>query len=79
MVEQRGRRKKLKRLADSLEIRVEPLGEQAFKDAGNLPGIPVPTWVRERLRQAAILGLEAAGHPIAFPEFPRGYARAHFR
>lgn len=61
-----GRPKKLKKLDDNLEIRVESTEKQAFKDAAALAGIPVSTWVRERLRRAAVRELEEAARPIAF-------------
>ena len=53
-----------------LEIRVQSLEKQAFRDAADLAGIPLATWVRERLRLASIKELEAVGHPIAFLKSP---------
>jgi uncharacterized protein (DUF1778 family) len=61
-----GRPKKSKKLNDYLEIRVESAEKEAFKSAADLAGIPVSTWVRERLRRAAIRELEEAARPIAF-------------
>ena len=61
-----GRPKKTKKLDEYLEIRVESAEKQAFKDAADLAGIPVSTWVRERLRRAAVRELEEAARPIAF-------------
>jgi predicted HicB family RNase H-like nuclease len=61
-----GRPKKAKKLSEYLEVRVEAAEKQTFKDAADLAGIPVSTWVRERLRRAAIRELEEASRPIAF-------------
>jgi hypothetical protein len=61
-----GRPKKAKKLSEYLEVRVEAAEKQTFKDAADLAGIPVSTWVRERLRRAAIRELEEAARPIAF-------------
>jgi hypothetical protein len=49
----------------SLLIRLQAAEKETFKDAAGLAGIPLSAWVRERLRQAAIKDLEAAGRPIA--------------
>ena len=54
------------RKADMLEIRLEPGEKDAFKDAAKLSGIPLSSWVRERLRRVARIELEEAGHRIAF-------------
>lgn len=65
-----GRPKKASRLDKNLEIRVESAEKQTFKDAAVLAGIPLSTWIRERLRRVAIRELEAAGHSISFLESP---------
>jgi uncharacterized protein (DUF1778 family) len=52
--------------ADRLELRIGALEKEAFKRAADLAGIPVSTWVRERLRRAAIRELEEAAQPIPF-------------
>jgi hypothetical protein len=49
-----------------LDVRLALAEKQAFKEAAGLAGLPVSAWVRERLRQAAIRELEAAGIPVAF-------------
>jgi hypothetical protein len=49
-----------------LLVRLQPTEKEAFQDAAELAGIPLSTWVRERLRQSAVRELEAAAHPIAF-------------
>ena len=61
-----GRPKKVRTLGEYLEVRVEGLEKRAFRDAADLAGIPLATWIRERLRQVAIRELEAAARPIAF-------------
>jgi hypothetical protein len=49
-----------------LDVRLERAEKQAFKEAAELAGIPLATWVRERLRHVARRELQAAGRPIAF-------------
>ncbi len=49
-----------------LEVRLEVAEKQAFKDAADLAGLPLSTWVRERLRRTARKELEEAGRPVAF-------------
>lgn len=61
-----GRPKKATTLGEYLEVRVDTLEKRAFRDAADLAGIPLATWIRERLRQVAIRELEAAAYPIAF-------------
>ena len=61
-----GRPPKANRLDKYLEVRVQSLEKQSFRDAADLAGIPLAAWIRERLRLAAIKELEAMGHPIAF-------------
>lgn len=51
---------------DSLLVRLEPGEKEAFRDAGELAGIPLSAWVRERLRRVARVELEEAGRRIAF-------------
>jgi hypothetical protein len=45
---------------------LEVAEKQAFKDAAELAGLPLSTWVRERLRRAAREELEEAHRPVAF-------------
>jgi uncharacterized protein (DUF1778 family) len=54
--------------AEMLEVRVGPAEKQTFKDAADLAGIGLSTWVRERLRRIARRELEEAGRRIAFLE-----------
>ena len=68
MNKKRGRpSKEVERLRnDKLLVRVEMDEKEAFKNAADLAGIPLSSWVRERLRRAAVRELEAASQPIAF-------------
>lgn len=52
--------------SEALLVRLETTEKKAFKDAAELAGIPLSTWVRERLRQVAVRELENASRPIAF-------------
>ena len=59
--------KEADRLRDQpLLVRLESSEKKAFKDAAELAGVPLSTWVRERLRQIAIRELDKASRPIAF-------------
>lgn len=49
-----------------LQIRLTELEKQGFLEAAELAGIPLSSWVRERLRLAAIRDLESAGLQIPF-------------
>jgi uncharacterized protein (DUF1778 family) len=51
---------------DYLEVRLDADEKQAFRDAAELAGIGLSTWVRERLRLVARKELEQAGRTIAF-------------
>lgn len=50
----------------NLQIRLTEQEKSGFDDAAELAGIPLSSWVRERLRLAAIRELESAGRPIPF-------------
>ncbi len=52
--------------SESLLVRVESTEKEAFKSAADLAGVPLSTWVRERLRQIALRELQGAARPIAF-------------
>jgi hypothetical protein len=59
--------KEASRLRDQpLLVRLESSEKEAFRDAADLAGVPLSTWVRERLRQIAVRELEKAARPIAF-------------
>lgn len=51
-----------------LQLRVDEDEKQAFQTAADLAGIALSSWVRERLRLAAIRDLESAGQKIPFIE-----------
>lgn len=59
-----GRPKKVDARHDYLELRLRALEKRTFKDAAALAGLPLSTWVRERLRRAAIRELEDANLTI---------------
>lgn len=52
--------------AQVLQIRLTDAEKQGFQAAADLAGIPLSSWVRERLRLAAIRDLESAGQKIPF-------------
>lgn len=47
-------------------LRLEAAEKRAFTAAANIAGVPLATWMRERLRRAAVRELEDAGREIAF-------------
>jgi hypothetical protein len=49
-----------------LQIRLTDPEKQGFQASADLAGIPLSSWVRERLRLAAIRELESAGQKIPF-------------
>jgi hypothetical protein len=51
-----------------LQIRVSDTEKQGFQAAADLYGIPLSSWVRERLRQAAIHDLWSTGQRPPFIE-----------
>lgn len=54
--------------AQVLQIRLSEAEKQGFVSAAGLAGVPLSSWVRERLRLAAIRELESAGQKIPFVE-----------
>jgi hypothetical protein len=52
--------------SETLQIRITPAEKDGFSAAADLAGIPMSSWVRERLRLAAIRELESAGLKIPF-------------
>jgi hypothetical protein len=52
--------------AEVLQIRLTEEEKRGFVAAAELAGIPLSSWVRERLRLAAIRDLESAGQQIPF-------------
>lgn len=61
-----GRPKQLKTRTDLVQFRLTDSGKKAFQGAAIHAGSSVSTWIRERLRRAAIRELEEASIPIAF-------------
>lgn len=53
-----------------IQIRVSISEKAGFVDAAALAGIPLSSWVRERLRLTAIRELENAGRKIPFINYP---------
>jgi uncharacterized protein (DUF1778 family) len=51
---------------EAIEIRVQPSEKLAFKQAAEIAGISLSSWMRERLRWNAIRELEEASRPIPF-------------
>jgi hypothetical protein len=51
---------------ETIQIRISEVEKQGFVAAADLAGIPISSWVRERLRLAAIRDLESAGLKIPF-------------
>ena len=62
----RGRPKKQNPLDEYIELRVSQAEKQAFRDAAERSGLPMATWMRERLRRIATRELENADLPVAF-------------
>jgi CxxC motif-containing protein (DUF1111 family) len=52
--------------SESLLVRLETTEKKTFQEAANLAGVPLSTWVRERLRQVAVRELGKASRPVAF-------------
>lgn len=51
-----------------LQIRLTEKEKAGFQAAADIAGIPLSSWVRERLRLAAIRDLELAGQRVPFVE-----------
>ncbi len=54
-----------------LKFRIEPEEKEGFQQAANVAGIPLSTWVRERLRKSARMELQDAGMQVPFLRPPR--------
>ena len=61
-----GRPKKENPLDEYIEIRLSSPEMQAFREAAELSGLALATWVRQRLRRVATRELENAERPVAF-------------
>lgn len=58
---------------EALLIRLMGLEKEGFQLAADIAGISLSSWIRERLRLAAIRELEQAGRPVPFiPAIPIG-------
>src|SRR6266852_3382734 len=55
-----------------LDVRLVLSEKQAFKAAAELAGMPVSTWVRDRLRAAARRELLESGRPVPFHQSQLG-------
>ncbi|MGO4871002.1 MAG: DUF6290 family protein [Roseiarcus sp.] len=51
---------------NTLQIRLQDAEKEAFERAAELAGISLSSWVRERLRAAAIRELEGIGQTAPF-------------
>jgi hypothetical protein len=49
-----------------LDVRLEAAEKEAFRSAADLAGVPLATWVRERLRRVARKELEDADMSVPF-------------
>ena len=54
----------------SVEVRMQPDEKRAFQEAAGIAGIGLSSWIRERLRRAAIRELEEMARPIPFFSAP---------
>lgn len=52
--------------SETIQIRLTQSEKAGFLEAAELAGIPLSSWVRERLRLAAIRELESAGRRVPF-------------
>jgi len=55
----------------SIQIRLTPEEKRTFEMASELAGIALSSWVRERLRKAAVMELEEANEQIPFRQQKR--------
>jgi hypothetical protein len=54
--------------SEALPLRVQPSEKASFQQCADLAGVSLSSWVRERLRLAAIRELESAGRKVPFVE-----------
>ena len=62
----RPRKSRVTAKAESIEVRVTPSEKEGFRQAAELSGVGLSTWMRERLRRTAIRELTEAGQQVAF-------------
>ena len=51
---------------EDLLVKLKVDEKEAFRDAAELAGVPLSSWVRERLRRVALIELQEAARPVAF-------------
>jgi predicted HicB family RNase H-like nuclease len=62
-----------KRHSETLLIRLEAVEKNAFREAADAAGLPLSSWIRERLRRIARKELGDIGRPVAFlPDLAAG-------
>jgi hypothetical protein len=62
--------------SEALPLRVRPSEKEPFQRCADLAGVSLSSWVRERLRLAAIRELESAGRRVPFvDEIPLGLSK----
>jgi uncharacterized protein (DUF1778 family) len=54
------------RKEERVYIRLSPQEKEGFREAADISGIDLSTWIRERLRRAAVLELGEAGRIAPF-------------
>lgn len=62
----KGRPKAKTPKAELVHIRLSRTEKQGFREAAELSGVGLSTWIRQRLRSAAIRELEGAGRRAPF-------------
>jgi hypothetical protein len=50
---------------EDLLVKLKVDEQEAFKDAAELAGVTLSSWVRERLRRVALVELQEASRPVA--------------
>lgn len=55
-----------KEKTETIQVRVTPEEKAGLFQAAEISGIPLSSWVRQRLRLAAIRELEGAGRRVPF-------------
>lgn len=53
-------------MGETFKVRLSPAEKAAFRQAAALAGLGLSSWMRERLRRAAVRELEEAGQIAAF-------------
>ncbi len=52
--------------SETVQVRLTQREKDGFTKAAEIAGLPLSSWVRERLRLAAIRELEGVGRPVPF-------------